>query len=351
MSLGVLRWAVAGAVSAWAAALVLRHPTPVDEALPFIAVVLTVVAAVTHPAILLSVPLLLVGEIVFPDEALRLLWFGVVLAVSFAAAVQGDGSRGGAETRRSVVIAVAAVLLLRWIPLEGVMFGREIFILAVAAATVMVLGSTPLAIAVAVGAALFTPAVPLRTLIVPIGVLVLAAAARMFGARRVALPTVAALALAVPLTFFAWSGAFARALPIMLRGGPPRLERVPVRIALAAGQSAEIDVPPGARGLILSGANVPKLRRGALLGTIEPGHIAVRIGDVADWGSLRRDHYYASRNPLPERPGGILRGYGQTAWIDASGRIAVSPGRVVVTADPKLPPQASLQIDAIEMRR
>lgn len=357
MSLAVIRWAAAAAVSAWAAALIVRHPTPIDGALPLIAIVMTVVAAVTHPAVQLSVPLLLMGEIVFPDEPLRLLWFGAVLAVSFAAAVQWSaGDPAGIRSRSRVaplMITIAAIVLLRWIPFEPVMFGREIFILAVAAATVVILGSTPLAIAVAVWAALFTPAVPLRTLIVPVGVLMLSAAARTLKSEpwRVALPTVAAAALALPLTFFAWSGAFARALPVMLRGGPPRLERVPVRIALAAGQSAQVEVPRDGRGVILSGANVPKLRRGTIVGTVEPGRIVVRIGDVADWGALRRDHYYASRNPLPRRPGGILRGYGQTAWIDASGRIAVRSGTVVVTADRNLPPGASLQIDAIELAR
>ncbi len=402
MKFAVIRWAVAAAASAWAAALIVRHPTPIDGALPFIVVVMTVVAAVTHPAIQLSVPLLLLGEIVFPDEHLRLLWFGIVLAVSFAGAVQwsaGDATRedqwsagdparvrheaqtsrahAGEVARAPLIIAIAAILLLRWIPLEPVLFGREIFILVVAAATVMILGRTPVAIAVAVAAALFTPAVPLRTLIVPIGVLVLSIGARLlaefwildFGfwiekqnpkskiqnpksvASQVVLSTIGALAVALPMMFFAWSGAFARALPVMLRGGPPRIERVPVRIALAAGQSAEVDVPREGRGVILSGANVPKLRRGTIVGTVEPGHIVVRIGDVADWGVLRRDHYYASRNPLPRRPGGILRGWGQTAWIDASGRIAVRPGTVVVTADRGLPSGASLQIDAIELAR
>ena len=334
-----------------------RHPTPVDEALPFIVVIMTVMAAVTHPAIQLSVPMLLLGEMAFPNEGLRLLWFGVVVAISFATAVQwsaGDLARAGhQESSRMapLVITLAAILLLRWIPLEAVMYGREILILAFAAATVLVLGSTPVAVAVAVGAALFTPAVPLRTLLVPTLVFVFSVIVRAVGASRIRLPTAAATALALPMMFFAWSGAFSRALPVMLRGGPPRLERVPVRIALAAGQSAEVDVPPGGRGLILSGANVPGLGRGAVLGTIEPGHIVVRIGDVADWGVLRRDHYYASRNPLPRRPGGLLRGYGQTAWIDASGRIAVRPGRLTVTAARELPAQASLQIDAIEMAR
>ena len=357
MNSAVIRWTVAAAVSAWAAALLIRHTTPIDEALPFIVIVMTVIAAVTHPSIQLSVPLLLLGEIAFPEEALRLLWFGLVVAISFAAALlwdAGDVERTSDEDRTRMaplVITLAAVLLLRWIPLEAVMYGREIFILALAAATVLVLGTTPVAVAVAVGAALFTPAVPLRTLIVPMLVFVISVIVRAVGASTIRLPTAAAAALALPMMFFAWSGAFSRALPLMLRGGPPRLERVPVRIALAAGQSAEVDVPPDGRGLILSGANVPRLGRGAVLGTIEPGHIVVRIGDVADWGILRRDHYYASRNPLPRRPGGLLRGYGQTAWIDASGRIAVRPGRFTVTAARELPVQASLQIDAIEMAR
>ena len=127
------------------------------------------------------------------------------------------------------------------------------------------------------------------------------------------------------------------------------MQRVPVTVALEPGRSAQVEVPAGARGLILSGANVPRLPEGTILGRIDPGGRIIRIGDIADWGALRRDHYYNSRNPLPRRPGGLLRGYGQTSWIDASGRIAVRPGVVTVTADRALPNDARLQIDAIEL--
>ncbi|HUP50063.1 MAG TPA: hypothetical protein VNA04_14860 [Thermoanaerobaculia bacterium] len=351
-----LWWLPGAAVGAWAAAAVSWHPTPVDAALPFIVVVVTAVAAVTHPGVQLAVPLLLGGAIALADERQRLLWFGVVAGVAFGSAIlwsAGDRVHGGPVRARSaaVVLTAGAVLLLRWIPLEEVLVGREVVILLLALLIVVLLGSTPLAMAVAVAAALFTTAVPLRTLIFPIGVTVIAAVARILGAHRLRFPVVSASAVALMLAFLAWSGALARALPVMLRGGPPSLERVPLHIALGPGTMAEVDVPPEGRAVIISGANVPRLKRGTVLGTIEPGAIVVRVGDVADWGMLRREHYYSSRNPLPRRPGGLIRGYGQTAFIDASGRIPVSPGRVTVRADPRLPAEAALQIDAIELAR
>lgn len=338
-------WALAAAIAAWAATLVVRYPTPIDEALPFIVVVLTVVAAITHPAVQLSVPLLLVGEIVVADEHLRLLLFGLMIAIAFFWPILW----GPRPT--SIPLCIFAILLLRWIPLDQVLIGRELLILAFSAATVALLRFTPLAIAIATAAALFTPAVPLRTLILPAGVMIVAALLRVLPLPPVRLPVTSASAVAVLMFFFAWSGAFARALPIMLRGGPPLMTRVPVSLALPAGASADVDIPDNGRGLILSGANIPRLEGGTVLGVIQPGGIVVRVGDIADWGALRREHYYNSRNPLPQRPGGLVRGYGQTAWIDASGRIKVRPGRVTVTADRNLAPGAKLQIDAIELAR
>lgn len=351
----VATWTAAAVISAVAAGVVARQATPIDAALPFITVVITAIAAVSHPAVMLAVPLLIGGEIALAAEKQRLLWFGVVVGAAFAVAIvsrvrPGEDPRAPeASAKASLLIAVAAVLLLRWIPLSEVLVGREVVILLLAAATVFVLKGTPAAVAVAVISALFTPGVPLRTLAVPAAVLLLAVAARFLGAARLRLPVASATAVAAVMLFFAWSGAFARAVPIMLRGGPPQLARAPVAVAIAAGESAEIDVPPNGRGLILSGANMPRLRRGTLVGRIEPGGIEVRVGDIADWGVLRREHHYDSRNPLPRRPGGLVRGYGQTSWIDASGRVPVAPGRVVVTADRSLPPRVMLQIDAIEL--
>ena len=337
-------WAVAAVASVAAAVGVARADTPIDAALPFIVLAMTGLAALTRPWAQLAVPLLLGGSIALADERQRLLWFGLVVAAAFAVSIHGAAGRIQAS-----VITVAAVLLLRWIPLEAVMPGRELVILAFAVGTVLMLGSRPIGIAVAVAAALFTPAVPLRTLLIPAGVFFVAVVLRLARLHRIRLDVVAAGAIAATMTFFPWSGAVARALPLMLRGGPPEVQRVPINIALSPGAAAEVDVPVGAAGLILSGANVPRLKRGTIVGHIHPGGIVVRIGDVADWGVLRREHYYGSLNPLPVRPGGMIRGYGQTAWIDASGRVAVAPGRVTVVADPALPPRARLQIDAIEL--
>lgn len=336
----------AAAVCTGAATIVSTRETPIDAALPMIVLVMTAVAALTHPAVMLSIPLLFAGEIAIADERQRLLCFGVVIAVAFAAAMLESQGR-----LSSIALALAAIFLLRWIPFDQVLIGRELFILIVACLIVLALDFTPLGVAAAIAAALFTTAVPLRTLAIPLLVLAVATLAHLLGVSRVRLPMLAAPAVGLMLVFFAWSGALARALPVMLRGGPPRAERLPVNIALPPGSSADIDLPADARTLILSGANVPRLRGGTIVGWIQPGNRAVRIGDIADWGVLRREHYYNSRNPLPARPGGLIRGYGQTAWIDASGRVDVSGRRVTVTADPQLPPRASLQIDAIELAR
>jgi hypothetical protein len=153
------------------------------------------------------------------------------------------------------------------------------------------------------------------------------------------------------LMFFAWSGVFARAFPVVVRG-LKSAERVPVQLSLPAGRSAELDVPDGATAMILSGANVPRLARGTVIGRIDPGGIPVRIGDVADWGVLRREHVYAARHRLPENPAGLIRDYGYAAWLDGGGRMPVPQTRVVrVTADRALPPDARLQIDAFEVHR
>ena len=311
-----------------------------------IAVALTAVAAVTHPAIQLAVPMLIGGEIAIADERNRLVWFGLVVAISFACALM-RGERKAAP----YVITIAALVLLRWIPIEDVMAGREIVLIAIAIGVVVLLRGTPFAIAVAVLSALFTPAVPLRTLAVPLVVLILAAIARASKVPVVRMRGVASVLLALPLFFFAWSGAFARTLPLMLRG-PQFDARVHVGMALRPGESVEIDVPGNASSLVFSGANLRRLAPDTVLGRIAPGGTVIRMRDVADWGAFRREHYYDMRNRIPRDAAGLLRGYGQTAWFDGGGRVALSRGssRITVTADRTLPAQARLQIDAFELR-
>ncbi len=338
---------IAALLSAYACWLTVHHPTPIDRALPLVAIILGVLAAVSNVTILTSVPMLIASEIAITDERVRLVCFGVIIGVAFAAALlirRSDITFG-----QSATFAVCAILLLRWIPLENVALGREIFLIAVAVGIVAAYGATPFAVAIAVAVILFTPAIPLRTLAFPLAVLLIGVVLRLAGMPRLRADVAGALATCVMLIFFAWSGAYARALPVVLRG-VRSIERLPVRISLEAKQSAELDVPAGATALILSGANVPRLRRGTIIGRIDPGGIPVRIGDVADWGVFRREHFYGSRNPLPRDAAGLLRDYGYAAWIDGAGRLPVPRARMVrITADARLAPDARLQIEAFEL--
>jgi hypothetical protein len=243
-----------------------------------------------------------------------------------------------------------AIVLLRWIPLSDVLVFRELFLLGIAALIVVVLGRTPFAVAVAVIAAFFTPAIPLRTLAVPLLVLGVCIAARIFGMGAWKLTWPSAAAVAFLLLFLAWSGVVARSLPFVLRKAGPEPPRIPIGAALTASQSETFDVPGQARSLILSGANVARFRRGRVLGRIEPGGIPVRLGDVADWGAMRREQVYGSRNPWPRDMAGRVRGYGYNAWLDGAGRVALPPGArsITVTGNASLPPDASLQVEGFE---
>ncbi|HVG22678.1 MAG TPA: hypothetical protein VND45_00870, partial [Thermoanaerobaculia bacterium] len=241
--------------------------------------------------------------------------------------------------------------LLRWIPLAHVQWGRELVLLVLTAAIVVVLGRTPFAIAVGVLTALFTPATPLRTLLVPMAVLFAATLARTFGLPRLRLAWPSAIALGYVMLFFAWSGIVARAFPYFLREQTREHERWQVRHALPASESRTYDVPERATALILSGANVAHFRRGAVLGRIEPGGIVIRIDDAADWGYLRRDAWHRAHNPLPRVTAGKIRDYGYDAWVDGAGRVPLPKGTrtIRVTADAKLPAGASLQVEGFEL--
>lgn len=343
-----LQWIVAAAASAFACHFAVVHTTPIDRALPFIAAIVAVVAwAHDDVAVLVAVPALMLAEIAIGDEGMRLVAMGVIVAAGLLSSLVARKPSNSAT-----ILTVASVLLLRWIPLPDHP-AREVALIALAVITCYVLGRTPFAVAVSVLAALVTPAVPLRTLALPLLVLFAAALARMFGMPRLRLAVPSAIALGFALTFFAWSGLVARAFPYFLKAPHPPGEKYLVNAALAASQSATLYVPDGARALIVSGANVPRLRRGALLGIIQPGNIAVRIGDAADWGYLRRDAFYGARNPLPRDPAGKVRGYGYAAWIDGAGRVLLPRGArfIRVTADAHLPPAASLQVEGFEIVR
>ena len=336
---------IAAVVSAYAAAVVAQYATPFDRALPLIAVIVAIVAAFSYPAIQVAVPLLIGGEIVIADERLRLLWFGVVIGVAFAAATLCH-----VEDRRPrlSIVAVGAIILLRWIPLQNIVIWRELLLIAIALLILAALRWTAFGVALAVAAALFTPLIPLRTIGFPIAVLIVVAILRAFDLPVMRFDVAASLSLALMLTFFAWSGVLARATSFAIRGLPSVTPREPVRMALAPGQSVSLDVPSNATAVILSGANISRLRPGTIAGSIN--NVPIPIGDVADWGFLRREHFYGSRNRVPNDPAGQLREYGQDAWIDGAARFPIRKGALLhIRADPDLPAHARLQIDAFEL--
>lgn len=349
-----IQWIASAALSAYACHLVVLHATlrpvtPIDHALPLLALAVTALAAVSYPAVMLAVPLLMVSEFAIADEATRLFAFGVVVAAAFAVTVVKD--EAGQRWLRPLVVTVVALVVLRWIPLADVMIGRELVLVAVALAIVVILGGGPIAVAVAVAAALATPAIPLRTLALPLLVLFVAFLARVFGLPRLRLAIPTAAILGFMMLFFAWSGVTARALPWFLRVAEKKpAQRTVVQRALTPGEAVRFDVPPAARALIISGGNIAHLSRGALLGRIEPGGLELRIGNVADWGYTRREHYYGTRNPLPSDPAGRLQGYGYGAWVGGAGRLALPDGAhsIVVTADAALPAGSTLQVEGFE---
>jgi len=353
-----VQWIVTAAATAFACHFAAYYDTPIDRALPLIGVVLVFVAwAFEDVAVLVAVPALMVAEIAVADEGARLVALGGIVAVAVGYPVSRlPGSEehrvAGPPGHRATALVVASLILLRWIPTPDYT-AREVALILIAIAITWVLGRTPFAVAVAVLAALATPAVPLRTLALPLLVLFVATLARLFGMPRLRLALPSAIVLAFALVFFAWSGIVARAFPYFLKMPRPVAGKYLVNGALAASQSATLDVPDGALALIVSGANVPRLRHGAALGVIQPGNIAVRIGDAADWGYLRREQFYGSHNPLPRDPVGKLRGYGYEAWIDGAGRVPLPQGArtIRVIADAHLPPGASLQVEGFEIVR
>jgi hypothetical protein len=346
-------WIITAALAAYACQLAVHHATPIDRALPLLAVAVTVCAALSYPAVMVGVPLLVAASVGVFDEQVRLLAYGVIVAaaigVTFSAGGTHRSSESGNWRYRTPYILAVAIVLLRWIPLSEVLVFRELVLLAICVAIVFALGRTPFGVAIAVITALITPAIPLRTLIIPLLVLGVAVAARMFGMRRLELKWPSAVVVAFAMLFFAWSGVVARAFPYLLKKQKALPFHV-IAMSIAPTQSLTLDVPEHATSLVVSGANVAHFRRGTLLGRIEPGGIDVRIGDAADWGALRREQVYGAHNPLPRDPAGKIRGYGYNAWLDGAGRVALPKGArtIHVTTAASLPANASLQIEGFE---
>jgi hypothetical protein len=387
------------ALLAAAALQVVSRGTPVDHAMPFVGVVMVFLAWRCGAAIEIAVPLLVIASIALPDEHARLLAFGIIVAGAFAAAAP----------RAEVMIA--AVLLLRWIPLSNVEPFRELIVLAGALAVFL---ARPTSIAGAIAVALVTPTHPGKALLYPfvvaaivfvlgpsprwrgegaasaadegrkrpifrpspgpsghplpawrgegpalVVILALLAAAHFARAEHAPLWIAAAVAVAAPLVasyarlavialllLWPWSGIVTRAMPNFFWAKPA--PRQIVGAALAASQSIDVGVPPGTKRVLLlaSGANVARFKKDRVLGMVNG--TPIRIGDVADFGFLRRDQFFFARNPLPRRPVADIRGYGHAAFLYGAGFVEVPPAETLhISAAQDLPPNARLQVESV----
>jgi len=337
----VFFWIIAGVLSFWACARLGVHGTPIDGALPWIALILTAVAWLADsPAVQCAVPLLIACAVCFPDEQTRLLGYGAIAAVAFCGAILMTPDR-------AIGYAVAGTALIRWIARGHVQWLREAIVLAAVIVVVVVARRTSVGVALALCAALYTPGIPFRTLAIPIVFMIVAFFSRGGQARAPVLHGIALLIIGVTLTLFPYSGIVART-PRYLRYGKPATNRVNLYWVLKPGQSKDIDVPPDARALILSLSNGANLKRRAVVG--HAGDRELHVGDVVDWGFARREEWWRSTNRLPRHAAGRVRGYGYDGWVDGAVRVAI-PGdakTIHVDVDPHLPPQTLLQVEAFE---
>jgi hypothetical protein len=136
-----------------------------------------------------------------------------------------------------------------------------------------------------------------------------------------------------------------------------------IGVALESSRSVDVEVPPHVRIVVLriSGANMPRMRPGRVVGEIDAtdraGHRAarvLRIGDVADWGFMRREQFFFSKNVPPRNASGDVRNYGNVSFLYGAGRIpirfAAAPVRLRVVAANDLPVDARLQVETVEYR-
>ena len=329
-------WIAAGVLSFWA---LWRLNVPF---LPWVAVIVVAIAWIgDSTAVLCAVPLLVGCAISISDERTRLIGYGIVVAIAFCAAVLNVKEL---TFPRAAGFAIAGTALIRWIAREQFSFFREALLLVCVIAIVAVAKRSAFGIALAMAAALYTPLIPLRTLLIAFAFIAIAALV------RIQLTYVPLLFIAIVLTIFAYSGILART-PRWFRYGKPAIDRVNLYRAMKPGETETFEVPADARFLILSLSNGAKLKPHTAIGHLEDREL--HAGDLADWGFARRGEWWSSTNHLPRHSAGLVRAYGYDAWVDGAVRFAVPPNaRVVhVSVDRRLPANTLLQVEAFERCR
>jgi hypothetical protein len=378
--------------------------TPIDPSLPIVIALVLVCAWVARGTrwcgvVQCAVPLLIVAVMTLTDERTRLLAYGLIVAAAWRIA---SWERGRPARWSGTILTIVGIIFLRWMPFHDVHIVKELIVLAGSITLLFAIarrrdaaepaGGTPALLCVLFVAAV-TPITPGKMAFFPLAVALLAfvtrklpplaiAAALLVAAffARYSLATIY-LAVAIvflvpllekirPLTYAAalvvfalwpWSGIIARALPVVLHYEPVDGYSRPVAAALAASEVLPLGVPPHVRHVVItaSGGQMARFKPGRVVGTIEATDVRgqlskreIRIGDVADFGFLRREQFLGARNPFPKFSPGEIRGYGPEAWVYGSGRTALACAADIATlrvvAAPDLPRDAHLQIDAIE---
>ena len=355
-------WIAAGLLSFWACTCLGIHTTSIDRALPWIALIVTIIAWLGEStAVLCAVPLLIGCAVSFSDDRTRLFGYGAIVAVAFCGAMLNvsaqcavRGAKNGTSALsfpRAAGFAIAGTALIRWIAREHFQFFREAILLALVIAVVAVAKHAPIGIALSLLAALYTPAIPFRTLLVPVLFMIVAAALRPLSTQHSALSTLnsalSTLIIAIVLTLFPYSGIVART-PRYLRYGKPATNRVNLYWAMRPGQSHDFEVPAEAHALILSLSHGENLRGMTVIGQV--GDRELHAGDLADWGFARREQWWRAKNRLPRHAAGLIRGYGYDGWVDGAVRVEIprDARTIRVSVDPNLPPPALLQLEAFE---
>ena len=362
-------WLAFAIVMTIASYFVAPAATPIDRALPFVVVLISTCGFIAQrfPAFFQIAALLLFAPAIFiADEHTRLLAYGLVAAAAFAFALAIAN-----VAHASVALTVIGVLLLRWIPLSQVIVWREVIVM-IGAVVLVTVGRLKPAPTLAI--ALLTPIFPAKMLLFPfvVAILLLLPIPRLAIAAAFAvvgyyarysitilcivliiavlwdqrhLLNVPAYAAAIALfAVWPWSGIVARAFPAILFAEPPSPKSQPVWVALSRGETFTIDVPRSAT-VTASGANAASLPAGRIVGWIDG-----RAADVPDFGFMRREHFFSSRNRPPRTPLADIHDYGAASWLHTAGRIRVAaPANTLrISAAPDLPPRTKLQIEAVE---
>ena len=166
-----------GVASAWVATTALGPRTPIDDGLVLIAGVLGVCAWLCRESggggvIATSIPLVLGISVSTPDERVRLLGYGIVLAATVFAAVALLLRNGRLDPARATVIAAACAAVLKLLPLSDLTISNLIVVAGVALFAASLFSKResvpPVLLAVVLLVAAATPIHPVRASLFPL---------------------------------------------------------------------------------------------------------------------------------------------------------------------------------------